>query len=331
MKRSVRGSGDEVVKKERRTVARHIGILLFDGFSLLTISAIAEIFQLANEIYRGRGHENKPYNVNFYSGKGAKVRCSSFIDVWTRTCDPSDVRALDAVFIADGPGVESALLDSRVVDWLSEVLGRGGMISPIGGSKLLLEAAVRRRRDRMLAEGTAARLNGKSTGASLHDLVDGVDSAESALAMVGNDIGDEAAREIAVRIRPVGGDGLSLIFPPTREDTATEKIRAAAQWIRQHCDHASSVREAVGLAAMSERNFLRRFKQEIGVTPSEYLIQARLDITSRLLVETRLPIDSIAKQCGWISGARLSRVFKRRFAATPTQFRARLASRQLQA
>ncbi|SDR63082.1 GlxA family transcriptional regulator [Paraburkholderia tuberum] len=328
MKRSVRGCDDEVQEKKGRSVARHIGILLFDGFSLLSTSAIAEIFQLANEIYRSRNHNHRPYNVNFYSAKGAKIRCSSSIDIWTRACDFGDVAELDAVFIADGPGVGNALLDSRVVNWLSDLVGRGVEIAPIGEGWRLLEVAVRNRPTRPLNEGMVTGLNGIGVGASLYDLADSVEPAQNALKMVAKDIGEEAAREIAVRIRPVGGGGLSLIFPPTREDTATEKIRAAAQWIRQNCDHVTSVRDAVGIAAMSERNFLRRFKQEIGVTPSEYLTQARLDLTSRLLVETRLPIDSIAKQCGWTNGARLSRVFKRRFAATPTEFRARLGCRQ---
>ncbi|MEM5292257.1 GlxA family transcriptional regulator [Paraburkholderia sabiae] len=318
-------------EKKGRSVARHIAILLFDGFALLSTSAIAEIFQLANEIYRSRNHDHTPYKVTFYSAKGAKIRCSSAIDVWTCACDSSDVSEFDAVFIADGPGVGNALLDSRIVNWLSDLVGRGAEIAPIGEGWRLLDAAVRNRHARTFSGGMVAAVNGKGVGTSLYDMADGVEPAENALNMVGKDIGEETAREISVRIRPVGGDGLSLIFPATREDSATEKIRAAAQWIRQNCDHVTSVREAVGVAAMSERNFLRRFKQEIGVTPSEYLTQARLDLTSRLLVETRLPIDSIAKQCGWTSGARLSRVFKRRFAATPTEFRARLACRRLPA
>uniref|UniRef100_A0A1I9YWC6 Uncharacterized protein n=1 Tax=Paraburkholderia sprentiae WSM5005 TaxID=754502 RepID=A0A1I9YWC6_9BURK len=69
MKRSVRECDGEVQEKKGRSVARHIGILLFDGFSLLSTSAIAEMFQLANEIYRRRNHDHKPYNVTFYSAR----------------------------------------------------------------------------------------------------------------------------------------------------------------------------------------------------------------------------------------------------------------------
>ncbi|WP_250452941.1 helix-turn-helix domain-containing protein [Caballeronia sp. ATUFL_M2_KS44] len=329
MKRSVRGDGDDAQESERRIAVRQIGILSFDGFSLLSTSAITEIFQFANEIRNSRGHCNKHYNVTFYSGKGATVQSSSLIDVWTLACDPSDIQALDAVFIADGPGVQDALQDTRVTDWLSELLARRKSVSPIGNGKALLQAVLRNMQ--VQSELMSAAVTATNRFRLLHEEAGGADASEEALRMVGNDMGQEAAREIAVRIRPIGGDGLSLIFPLTREGAVTEKIRVAAHWIRQNCDQVTSVREAVDVAAMSERNFQRRFKEEMGVTPSEYLTQARLDLTSRLLMETPLSIESIARQCGWTSGARLSRVFKRCLGVTPTEFRARLSGKHIRA
>ncbi|KIG08623.1 AraC family transcriptional regulator [Caballeronia concitans] len=329
MKRSGRGIGDDAQESERNITVRQIGILAFDGFSLLGTSAISEIFQIANEIQNSRGHCNKPYNVTFYSGKGATVQSSSLIDVWTHACDPSDVQALDAVFIADGPGVQDALQDTRVMDWLSELLSRRKLISPIGNGKALLDIALRDMQ--VHGELMSAAATERNRFGLLQEEIGRANPSDEALKMVGNDMGEEAAREIAVRIRPVGGDGLSLIFVPTREGAVTEKIRVAAQWIRQNCDQVTSVREAVSVAAMSERNFQRRFKEELGVTPFEYLTQARLDVTSRLLVETPLSIESIARQCGWASGARLSRVFKRCLGVTPTEFRARVASKKMRA
>ncbi|MEX3846286.1 helix-turn-helix domain-containing protein [Paraburkholderia sp. BR10882] len=60
-----------------------------------------------------------------------------------------------------------------------------------------------------------------------------------------------------------------------------------------------------------------------GVTPFEYLLQARLDLTSRMLAETDFSIDRIAKSCGWTNGDRLAQIFRRRFSLTPSEFRQR--------
>ncbi len=78
---------------------------------------------------------------------------------------------------------------------------------------------------------------------------------------------------------------------------------------------------------MSERNFLRRFKSEIGMTPSDYLLRARLNMSCKMLVESNLPVDEVARRCGINSGAQLARLFRKYLATTPTEYRARNESK----
>ncbi|WP_424782989.1 helix-turn-helix domain-containing protein [Paraburkholderia sp.] len=78
----------------------------------------------------------------------------------------------------------------------------------------------------------------------------------------------------------------------------TERIEAAARWLEAHSDQPISIVDAARVAAMSQRNFLRRFKLEVGLSPSDYLLKVRLDMSCRFLVETSLPVDKIARRCG---------------------------------
>jgi transcriptional regulator GlxA family with amidase domain len=310
-------------------IVREIGVLLFDGFSLITASIIPEIFGLANEIYSFRNRGGKLYNVSFISEKGARVHCSSSISVWTQSCSFCDTRGFDALFVADGPGAERALLNDGIMTWLAEMVPLSAVIAPIGKGRLLLDAATGSRHARLQLEEMARQHNVATRPNILYEAADRVEPTRSALMVVRRDLGAEAAREIGTRISLGGGNALSSLLPGPQAEAATEKIRAAAQWLRQNCERSISVSDAVGLASMSERNFLRCFKREIGVTPYEYLIQARLELTSRLLVETTMSIDSIAKRCGWINGDRLSKVFRRRFASTPSEFREQAASQKV--
>ncbi|TKC92708.1 helix-turn-helix domain-containing protein [Trinickia terrae] len=100
------------------------------------------------------------------------------------------------------------------------------------------------------------------------------------------------------------------------------RIKAGAKWLRENYKRSISITQAAEGAGMSERTFLRRFKAETSVTPSEYLLGIRLEAVCRLLIETSLPVDKIARRCGMGGGERLSRVFRRRFSSTPTKYRA---------
>ena len=72
---------------------------------------------------------------------------------------------------------------------------------------------------------------------------------------------------------------------------------------------------------MSERNFLRRFKMETGITPSDYLLQARLAVACTLLTDSELPVDKIARRSGMGNGDRLAKIFRRRLLISPTEYR----------
>ncbi|MDR6376329.1 AraC family transcriptional regulator [Paraburkholderia caledonica] len=107
---------------------------------------------------------------------------------------------------------------------------------------------------------------------------------------------------------------------PKKED---EKIHASAQWLTENCEHDISIAEVAQAAAMSERTFLRRFRQQIGTTPSEYLLRARLERSCRLLAEGDLPVDKIARRSGMGNGSQLAKLFRKRFRVSPTEFRRR--------
>ncbi|HEY2023285.1 helix-turn-helix domain-containing protein, partial [Paraburkholderia sp.] len=57
------------------------------------------------------------------------------------------------------------------------------------------------------------------------------------------------------------------------------------------------------------------------MTPSDYLQNARLRLSCRMLVESQLPVDKIARRCGIGSGGQLAKLFRRHLSITPTDYR----------
>jgi AraC-like DNA-binding protein len=102
-----------------------------------------------------------------------------------------------------------------------------------------------------------------------------------------------------------------------------ERIHGSATFLKSNLEQLVTVADVARTVAMSERNFLRRFRQQFGMTPSEYLLQTRLEKSCQLLVESELPVDKIARRCGMTSGSRLAKIFRKRFGMSPTEYRLR--------
>ena len=71
-------------------------------------------------------------------------------------------------------------------------------------------------------------------------------------------------------------------------------------------------------------DYLRKlFKKEMGRSPLEYLTDLRMNRARELLLDgtRKLPIAEVAEACGFSDALYFSRVFKKRFGSSPTQFR----------
>ena len=84
-----------------------------------------------------------------------------------------------------------------------------------------------------------------------------------------------------------------------------------------------SVPSLAAEAGMSERNFARVFRAEAGVTPAEFVEQARIDAARRRMEETSLPLKRIADEVGYANVDGLRRAFQRRLGVSPVEYRRR--------
>lgn len=84
-----------------------------------------------------------------------------------------------------------------------------------------------------------------------------------------------------------------------------------------------SVDTMAELAAMSTRNFIRRFQEATGKTPAEWLIEARVERARELLESTELPIEEIARRSGFGTAATMRNHFRRRIRLSPIEYRER--------
>ncbi len=75
------------------------------------------------------------------------------------------------------------------------------------------------------------------------------------------------------------------------------------------------------IAGLSTHRFIETFKMTFGVTPAQYIIQARTERAKELLEKTTLGIATIAAETGFSSHSHFSEQFSRRVGQTPSEYR----------
>ena len=100
-----------------------------------------------------------------------------------------------------------------------------------------------------------------------------------------------------------------------------DKIEKAIDYMKKNLHIAASLTQLSDGINMSYCHFIRRFKAYTGVTPSQYLINLRLDRAQQLLSETDLQIKEIAGLCGFENEYYFSNFFKDNLNIRPSKYR----------
>jgi len=146
-----------------------------------------------------------------------------------------------------------------------------------------------------------------------------------ALAWVEEDCGaglaHEAARELVLFLRRPGGQP-QLSVSLASQASAMTSIRELQIWIAEHLDTRLSVDDLADRMSMSVRHFERVFTREVGTTPSQYVLQMRVEAARRQLEHTDGGLKQIASTVGFSSVDLMRRAFVRLLGITPRRYRA---------
>lgn len=100
-------------------------------------------------------------------------------------------------------------------------------------------------------------------------------------------------------------------------------VEEGCLYINNNFDTDISLEKIATLVHLSPNYFLRLFKNEMGITPKEYLLQIRLEYARSLLSETDLNINILSGKCGFNDASYFSMFFKKRYGITPLEYRRR--------
>lgn len=146
---------------------------------------------------------------------------------------------------------------------------------------------------------------------------------------LGSEVTNKIARRMVVPPQRDGGQRQYIEQPiPVR---GSERFAPQLDWIIANLEKPHTVSTLARRANMSARTFARRFVEETGTTPMQWVTDQRVLYARRMLEETDLDVDRIAERSGFGTATLLRHHFRRVIGVTPTDYRRRFCCPDTQA
>ncbi len=138
-------------------------------------------------------------------------------------------------------------------------------------------------------------------------------------------VANEVARRLVVPAHREGGQRQFVARPvPDEPRRGFDRVLA---WTRARLDHAITPRDMARAAAMSERNFYRRFRESTGQTPASWLAIERVQHARALLETTKLAPTRVGEAAGFASHETFRAAFRRLVGVSPASYRRTFGAR----
>jgi transcriptional regulator GlxA family with amidase domain len=313
--------------------AHRVGILVFDGVTMLDVSGPAEVLDKAHEF-------GSPYDVVLVSPCGGDVVTSNGLRIGP-TMTAHEAGDLDTVIIAGADRLPVQVIEEELLTAARVVTAAARRVASVCTGAFVLAAlgvldgrratTHWRHTDRLarhypkvtvqpdsifVRDGRVVTSAGVSAGIDL------------ALSLVEHDEGTQVARKVAQELvvflqRPGGQSQFSVATnTPVPRNTTIRKLLVAVV-AEPNADHSLTAMAAA--IPTSTRHLARLFNDEVGTTPARWVERTRLEAAQRLLLEGH-SVTLAAERSGLGSDESLRRVFSRHLGITPSEYRQRFAS-----
>lgn len=319
---------------------KRVGIILQPGADLLDIAGPAGVFHCAGRHFVWIGGSDKvTYQLEYLSPSGGPVKTRQELVVETSPLEEAMPADFDTVVVVGGI-VDERDTPAIVFEWLR---GCRGLVRRIGsvcvGAFVLARAGLldgkratthwedcndfiaRFPNVRVDPDAIYTEDDGIWTGAGVSAGID------MALAMVEQDHGHGLAllvarRQVVFLKRPGGQSQFSSQLDCQRRE---RPLASLLQWIVENPTADLRAEALAERAHMSLRSFYRWFVEAAGVSPAEWVENARLEVAKRLLEQTNDRLDQVARHSGFGTYERMRRTFGRRLGIAPSDYRRRFS------
>ena len=268
--------------------SRRIEVLAFPDVQMLDVAGPIQVFTAANERAISP-HARLPYETRVIALEGAEIRATSGLTFATEPL-PDPAEPLDTLIVAGGQGVMQAAGDASLVEWLKRRASAARRTASVcTGAFLLAATGLLDRRRAVTHWEYCDELSRRHPAVTVepdpifvHDgpvwssagVTAGIDLS---LALVEEDLGRAVALSVARHLvmflkRPGGQAQFSAALSLQSADDHFGELHG---WLVKHLAENLPLSRLAAQAGMSERTFLRRYREATGLTPARDRAAAR--------------------------------------------------------
>ncbi len=310
--------------------ARRVGILLIDGFALMSYAALSEPFRAAN-LLAGRSC----YIVQIIPQDGLRAVSSSGASIsGSAQIGQFD---FDIVFVVAG-GDPMAVRDPGILAWLRALDRRRVTLGGVsGGPAVLARAGVMENRRMTIHWEHAEALREAYPELMLERALYVFDRNRISCAggtapmdmmheMISQHHGTQFARSVSdwflhTETRPASGP--QRAGRVARFNVTNRSVLIALEAMENNLAEPVSLSQLARFSNVSPRQLNRLFTQILGESTMSAYRNIRLDVARRLLEQTALPVTEVAIATGFPNPAHFSVAFRTRFKVSPVSTRRR--------
>jgi len=132
---------------------------------------------------------------------------------------------------------------------------------------------------------------------------------------------DNMLQELIIRI--LQGNSRESYMENASKLSSSNRLAYVLDYISTHLHEPLSVSDLSKRACMSESHFHKTFKEELGVTPIDYINSQRIKLAIRLLEDPSRKIKEIYLECGFENRSYFNRLFKRKLQVSPGEYQSK--------
>jgi AraC family transcriptional regulator len=129
---------------------------------------------------------------------------------------------------------------------------------------------------------------------------------------------DMMLRELLIRI--LQEDSKNYFIQNAKKDQTHNRIAFIINYIRENIREKLTIKDLSKKAYMSESNFYKVFKNELGCSPVDFINEERIRLASTLLQNPDNKVRKVSMECGFNSLSYFNRVFKKKHSLSPKAY-----------